>query len=179
MGPAPLKSCFITFWLMGAIQHKEIRNNWGKHNNIFWKDISQLPEKNRDGTRTVYLKTWFLDHQHHLGTCLKCKFLGLTCPTELGILGVRPWNLFCFDSPPPAPVILIHKKGLNMRSSPQKRVAREETLKGQRPEGNDLRRVNDQKWPQKVLIRCLTPILQHASVSKPEIKGQTIRSFQG
>lgn len=161
---------------MGATQHKEIRNSWGKHDNSFWKDISQLLEKNRDGTRTAYLKTWFLDHQHHLGACLKCKFLGLTCPTELGILGLGPGNLFW--QPSPCPSDSDTQEGVkheikptgksSKRGNPERPEAREEWFKES---------VNDQKWPQKVLIRCLTPILQHASVSKSEIKEQTIKSF--
>lgn len=59
-GSSPFKIlCFITLQSMGAIQHEEIRNSWGGHNNFFSKDSSQLLEKNRDGTRTAYLKMFF------------------------------------------------------------------------------------------------------------------------
>lgn len=30
---------------MGAIQQEEIRNSWGRYNNFFWKDSSQLLEE--------------------------------------------------------------------------------------------------------------------------------------
>ena len=56
---------------------------------------------------------------------------------------------------------------------------REGTLKGQRPERSDLGLYRDQKRPRRVLIRYLTPELQHASVSESEIKGWIIYSFEG
>ena len=73
---------------MGAIQDEEIGNSWSRYNNFFWKDSSQLLEKNRDGIKTVNLKMRFLDgqHQHYLGTCSKCKMWDLTWPTEWEIL---------------------------------------------------------------------------------------------
>lgn len=91
--------CFITLQLMGAIQDEEIGNSWSRYNNFFWKDSSQLLEKNRDGIRTVNLKMRFLDgqHQHYLGTCSKCKMWDLTWPTEWEILRGGPRNL-CFCS---------------------------------------------------------------------------------
>lgn len=41
--------------------------------------------------RTLILKVWYLDlqHQHHLGTCLKCKLFGPT----LDLLNQKFWEL--------------------------------------------------------------------------------------
>lgn len=50
-------------------------------------------------------------------------------------------------------------------------------MNGQRIERRDLGTVNDQQQAWKVLIRCLTSVVQHVSVSKSVFTEQTMNSL--